>query len=227
LQRKGWYDAFLDPAIKARLFSEAVLNGGGTAIGVAQWSSNGQQSMVIPTMAITDETSYNAFLSQLDTMPRVYFGSTCVSCGMNVGINEIISNGFTTPVGVPNRMVIDLSGDGSNNSGGDPLIQRASAENYGIIINALAIEDPGLVAYFQNNVATMATAVNGGTKAGFVEFAASFVQFDEAAKTKLSREMPPPTQAPAGLPILGAAAAFGSIRKMRHLSSQLRVSVQA
>jgi hypothetical protein len=223
LQRNGWYNAFSDPVIKAKLFSPSVISAGGTAIGVAQWSSDGEQAMAIPTMAIVDDTSYNLFLNQLNVMPRLYMGATCVSCGMNVGINEILSNGFLTPAGVPNRMVIDLSGDGSNNDGGDPLTERAIAESNGIVINALAIEDPTLVSYFQNNVATMATAINGGTKAGFVELAASFAEFDKAALTKLSKEMDPPsTSAPAGLPILGAAAAFSSIRKMRHFSSQLQ-----
>jgi hypothetical protein len=225
LQRNGWFNAFSDPAIKAKLFSPAVLSAGGTAIGVAQWSSAGEQTMAIPTMAIFDDTSYANFLSQLNTMPRIYNGATCVSCGINVAINDIVNNGFTTPAGEPNRMVIDLSGDGFNNDGGDPLAEKAEAERLGIVINALAIEDSRLVPYFESNVATMATAINGGTKAGFVDLATSFVEFDKAALAKLAKEMAPPprsTSVPAGLPILGAGAAFGSIRKMRHLSSQLQ-----
>jgi hypothetical protein len=230
LQRDGWYNAFSDPAIKAKLFSPAVLSAGGTAIGVAQWSGSGEQTMAIPTMAIVDDSSYNSFLGQLNSMPRIYGGSTCVSCGINVAINDIVNNGFTTPAGEPNRMVIDLSGDGSNNSGGDPLIAKANAESLGIVINVLAIEDPNLVPYFQSNVATMATAINGGTKAGFVDLASSFAEFDKAALTKLAKEMAPPPRAnavPAGLPILGAGAALGSIRKLRRLSGQLQGRAQA
>lgn len=221
LQKNGWKMAFSDPGIKASLFKPEVISAGGSAIGVAQWSSFGEQTMAIPTMRIFDDASYNSFISQLDSMSRVYGGSTCVSCGMDVAINDILTNGFVTPAGVAGRLVVDLSGDGSNNDGPDPLGQKAIAESNGIIINALAIEDPFLVTYYQNNVATIATAINGGTPAGFVLFADNFANFQAAATTKLGKELND-TQVPAGLPIFGVATAFGSIRKMRQLSSRLQ-----
>lgn len=218
LQKSGWYNAFSSAPIKNSLLAPEVLGAGGTAVGVAQWSSFAQQQMVIPTMAISDEAAYNSFLSQLNSMPRLYAGNTCVSCGMDVGINDILTNAFVTPAGVPNRQIIDLSGDGANNSGPAPSGQRTRAEANGIVINALAIEDPALVPYFQTNVATIATAINGGTNPGFVEFAGGFANFEAAANRKLYKEL----QVPAGLPFFGVAAAFGSIRKLRQCSADLQ-----
>lgn len=225
LQKNGWKNAFSDPGIKASLFKPEVISAGGSAIGVAQWSSLGEQTMAIPTMRIFDDASYNSFISQLGSMTRIYGGSTCVSCGMDVAINDILTNGFVAPAGVAGRLVVDLSGDGANNDGPNPLGQKAIAEANGIIINGLAIESPSLVTYYQDNVATMATAINGGTPAGFVLFADSFTNFETAAINKLGREMnggPSSTAVPAGLPLFGVAAAFGSIRKMRQFSSRLQ-----
>ncbi len=101
-------------------------------------------------------------------------------------------NGF-----VGRRRVIDVSGDGRNNSGLVPRLIRDRLVPQGIVINALAIldGDAGLGLYFQNEVI-------GGT-ASFVVTAEGFEDFAEAMRRKLLHEIQAPI---AGSPATGEPA---------------------
>src|SRR5690606_36705991 len=81
------------------------------------------------------------------------------------------------------RRVIDISGDGINNSGRLATSARDDALREGVTINGLAIltEVGGLDAYFRQNVV--------GGEGAFVIAAESFEAFAQAILNKLIREI--------------------------------------
>ena len=83
------------------------------------------------------------------------------------------------------RKVIDVSGDGPDNSGGDLDGARNSALTSGITINGLSIEaeEAGLHAYYLDHVIIGADS--------FAEPAQGFEDFARAMKEKLLRELRP------------------------------------
>ena len=107
-----------------------------------------------------------------------------------------------SPFGAP-RQIIDVSGDGTNNSGRDVTLARDAAIERGVIINGLVIlsEIPlptnpmhthppgGLTAYYENNVI--------GGPGAFVLEAQNFESFGQMLIQKLIKEIaglprPPP-----------------------------------
>ncbi len=83
------------------------------------------------------------------------------------------------------RKVIDVSGDGQDNSGADLVAAREKARAAGITINGLSIasDDKGLEEYYRQNVIIGSDA--------FVEPARDFEDFARAIKEKLLRELTP------------------------------------
>src|SRR5258708_33150590 len=89
------------------------------------------------------------------------------------------------------RQVIDISGDGSNNSGRPVWLARDAAVEVGITINGLAIindrpnpfsrPEPKLDDYYKENVV-------GGSGA-FVVIAEDFASFSSAILSKLIKEI--------------------------------------
>ena len=230
LYRQGYVNAFNNATVRAKVAD--TFAGGGLAIAVGQWSSTAFSPVIdwrhitdLTTDGVNGCTSLNSFIAALSVMPRQASGYTCIDCGMATAISEINTNDFVTTR--TNGRVIDISTDGEGNTilGGDPddatpleaanasQAQRASAVASNIIINGLGV-GAGATGFLTANVVTPA---NGGTRAGFVETANNFAQFEAAITNKLIREVcpGPETSVPGPLPVLGAAAAFGFSRKLR------------
>ena len=108
-----------------------------------------------------------------------------------------------SPFGAP-RQIIDVSGDGTNNSGRDVTLARDAAIERGVIINGLVIlsEIPlptnpmhthppgGLTAYYENNVI--------GGPGAFVLEAQNFESFGQLLIQKLIKEIAALSPAPPG-----------------------------
>ena len=176
----------------------------------------------LTTDGVNGGTSLNTFLTALNGMGRQGSSTTCVDCGMAAAITEINTNDYFTTRA--NGRVIDISTDGvgnttAGNCGGVVACaqtQRGLAEASNIIINGLGV-GASASTFLTNNVVT---PLNGATKAGFVQTASDFDQFETAITNKLIREVGPPgpgpgDSVPGPLPILGAGAAFGFSRKLR------------
>lgn len=88
--------------------------------------------------------------------------------------------------------MIDVSGDGQNNTGIGPSTTRDATVAKGIVINGLPIGGSSLESYYQNNVQ--------GGKGSFTLLANSFSDFDSAVQTKLFREISTGTGGPAEVP---------------------------
>jgi Protein of unknown function (DUF1194) len=176
LQMEGLTAAFRNPVIL-----DAIRRGplGAIAVTLIEWSSVDQQHQSIAWTMISDEESMALFADQLAITPRfIPGGSTSVSDALNYCSRIFAKSGFTSE-----RRVIDVSGDGSNNSGIPPDSVRDRLVEAGIVINGLAIlnDEPNLKDYY-------AASVIGGPGA-FVLVADSYETFSNAILSKLIQEI--------------------------------------
>jgi hypothetical protein len=144
-----------------------------------QWSGASEQSQIVGWRVIRDKASALAFADELAAAERlVASGSTSISGAIDMSRRLLRTSGFAA-----GRRVIDVSGDGYNNSGRLPIYARDEAVAEGIVINGLAIlkNEPQLEGYYERNVM-------GGSGA-FVVIAEDFGDFAQAILGKLVREV--------------------------------------
>lgn len=176
LQMDGLAAAFRNPAIL-----DAIRGGqhGAIAVTLVEWSSVNQQHETVSWTAISDEESMLTFAEQIQGAPRfIPGGSTSVSDALRYSGTMFGRSGF-----VSDRRIIDVSGDGANNSGAAPEPIRDGLVAAGVTINGLAIlnDEPNLKEYY-------AASVVGGAGA-FVHVAASYQNFSDAILSKLIQEI--------------------------------------
>jgi hypothetical protein len=175
LQRRGIANAFRDPEV-----IEAIRGGApnGIAVSVIQWSGRRQHLAVVDWTEVTDGASAQALAATIEATGRVLIGETAIADALQFAIDQLAYGPFNGA-----RRIIDISGDGPTNAGGDPDPRRDAAVHAGITINGLAIlnESPTLDLYYAEHVI-------GGTDA-FVVTAADFRDFARAIRLKLLREI--------------------------------------
>jgi hypothetical protein len=196
LQREGYAAAITDPRVFKAISSGAY---GRIAVTFVEWSGIGAQKVVIDWTAIGDGEAARRFGDQLVEAPRSFADRTSISGGIDFSVSLLERAPFQA-----SRRTIDVSGDGTNNSGRDVINARDEAVAKGITINGLVIlsdrpmswnpdhTNPpgGLEAYFRNNVI--------GGPGAFVIVAEDFNSFGQAIVKKLIAEI-------AELPAVGAA----------------------
>lgn len=196
LQREGYAAAISDKRVL-----EAITSGRHRRIAVCfiEWSGVNSQQVVIDWTIISDENSARRFGDQLLELRRSFAERTSISGAIDFSVRQIEGAPFSA-----GRRTIDISGDGTNNSGRDVASARDYAVAKGITINALAIlsERPltwnpehtnppgGLVSYFRNNVI--------GGPGAFVISAENFESFGQAIVKKLIAEI---AEAPSDEPV--------------------------
>ena len=193
LQRRGYVEALTHPDVV-----KAVRGGpfGRIAVTYMEWAGEHHQRIVVAWRLIEDGGSAADFAVELQAQPQHAERWTSISAAIDLSSDLFECNGFE---GL--RRVIDVSGDGYNNSGRPVGAARDEAVARGITINGLPILNgrpgpggwPGatdLDAYYEANVI-------GGAGA-FIVPAADFDAFATAIRTKLVREI-------ADLPGAGAA----------------------
>ena len=187
LQRDGYIAAISNPRVL-----EAIRSGpqGRIAICFVEWSGIGAQKVVIDWMLIDGEKAAQDFASQLEEAPRSFADRTSISGGIDFAMAQLEHAPFQAA-----RHTIDVSGDGTNNSGRDVTAARDDALAQGVTLNGLVIlsDQPlswnadhtnppgGLEAYYRNNVV-------GGPNA-FVMVAQNFNTFGQAILNKLIAEV--------------------------------------
>jgi len=198
LQREGAAAAITHPEVV-----RAITSGPNRRIAVCflEWATAGQQNVVIDWTVIDDVEAARSFGDKLVELPRSFAGSTSISHAIDFSVIQLERSPFKAE-----RRVIDISGDGNNNSGRSVTDARDDALAKGITINALVILTPiaesfrpehtnppgGLEKYFQDNVI-------GGFGA-FTVVAENHEAFGRALTKKLIAEI-------AGLPQPQLAAA--------------------
>ena len=187
LQREGYAAALSNPRV-----IETIQSGRNGRIGVifVEWSGVGNQKVVIDWTMIGDAEAAKGFGDRLLEAPRSFADCTSISGGIEFAMAQL----GLAPYGAPRR-TIDVSGDGTNNSGRDVTTLRDEAVSKGIIINGLPTlsENPmswnpdhtnppgGLESYYRNNVI--------GGPGAFVMVAKNFNTFGEAIINKMIAEV--------------------------------------
>ena len=187
LQRKGYAAALTDPRVLAAIHGRA-----GAAIGVSfiEWSGDEDQQVVADWTEIRDEEDAGSMAAAILAAPRSFMGRTSISAAIDFAMAH-----FTKSKWQASRRIIDVSGDGTNNSGRAVTEARDQATSRGVTINGLAIindkpnlgysahtQPPGgLPLYYRQNVI-------GGTNA-FLLVVQDFNSFADAMAQKLAKEI--------------------------------------
>jgi hypothetical protein len=208
LQKQGYVQAFQNAGIQSAIASGAL---GQIAVTYIEWSSAGQQSIEVGWTLINSAASANAFASAINSSTRNFSGSTGVASALTFGAGQF-ANSFTST-----RQVIDISGDGADNEGGNTLAARNAALASGVdTINGIVIlGEGGLQTFYQNNVV-------GGTN-GFLEVADNFVDFSAAIDRKLIREIRDPgaVPEPSTYGLIGAVVLLGAVAYRRRKAAKV------
>lgn len=187
LQRDGYANAIADPRVIRLMQAGAYRR---IAINFIEWADVGAASMMVPWTSIGSPEQAIAFAESLRNAPRYFRGRTSISTGIDYAVATLAS----APYG-SERRVIDISGDGTHNSGRDLAMARNEAVAKGITINGIAILSAvplafnpahthppgGLLKYFEDNVI-------GGAGA-FALAADGFQDFGQAINQKLVKEI--------------------------------------
>ena len=131
LQREGYARAFRSAEVK-RAIAEGQL--GRIAVTIFDWAAYGDQRISIPWTLLDTPASIDAFANQIDAIPIRRASRTSISGAIDFGVAQLQGNRFK---GV--RVVMDISGDGPNNSGRSVTEARDEALAKGITINGLPI----------------------------------------------------------------------------------------
>jgi len=147
LQKQGYAAAFRNPRVLA-----AIRAGDQQAIAVSmvQWTGPELHVVVLPWMLVKDERSAAAVAAAISAAPRQLFGGgTSLSGAIDYGVLMLTASPYRGT-----HRVIDISGDGSNNSGRPAEEARDEAVKQGVRINGLPIltREPDLDQYYRQSV---------------------------------------------------------------------------
>ncbi len=183
LQREGYRTAVSDPRVV-----EAIRGGmmGGIAIAYVEWAGIEYQRTVIPWTRIAGQADAEAWAATLAQAPRSSLSWTSISGGIDHARRVLQECPFEAT-----RRVIDVSGDGVNNSGPPAEMARDRAVAEGLTINGLPILNDRptfgrpppvpLDQYFRESVI--------GGDGAFLIVAEDFESFGNAVRRKLIREI--------------------------------------
>jgi len=187
LQREGAAAAISHPDVV-----RAITSGTHRRIAVCfiEWAAAGMQNVVVDWTVIASAADARGFGDKLVEAPRSFMGSTSISDAIDFSVRQLERAPFSS-----DRHVIDISGDGNNNSGRLVTNARDDALAKNITINALVILTPlnesfrpehtnppgGLEKYFQDNVI--------GGYGAFTIVAESHEAFGRSLTKKLIREI--------------------------------------
>jgi hypothetical protein len=187
LQREGYAAALVDPRVVRAMTAGP---NGRIALCFIEWAGDGDQKIVVDWLPVGNMEEAQALAARIRDAPRAFMGRTSISAAIDFSMALLARSPFQAP-----RRVIDVSGDGTNNSGRDVGSARDAAIAQGVTINGLVIlsEVPlptnpmhthppgGLTAYYENNVI--------GGPGAFVVEAQSFEAFGQLLISKLIKEI--------------------------------------
>src|SRR5689334_1993428 len=187
LQRQGYAAALSNPRV-----IEAIKSGpnGKIAICFVEWSGATSQKLVIDWTVISDLASARKIGDQMLELPRSFADRTSISAGLEFSFAQLERSPYKAA-----RRTIDVSGDGTNNSGRDIASVRDEVTAKGVTVNGLVIlsDSPlpwnpehtnppgGLGEYYRRNVI--------GGPGAFVMVAENHDSFGQAIVKKMIAEI--------------------------------------
>lgn len=176
LQADGLAAALTDPEV-----AEALVKGQ-VALAAVQWSGVEEQALVLAWQRMLAPEDVTRFATRTAAVPRAFQGS-------DTAVGQAIRFATDQFAAVPDcgRRVVDISGDGQENAGFTDAAARREALASGVIINAIAIEEPGpaipITTYYRNWIIS---------PDGFVLTARGLGDYAETLRLKLLRELTKP-----------------------------------
>jgi hypothetical protein len=184
LMMNGFADAFRSSSVQNAVFSGTT---GGIAASLVFWSGNNQQAIGVGWTHLNSSLSMNAFADTLASLSRPFAGSTALGDAIDYGFPLFghetggVDNGFHSF-----SQIIDVAGDGENNSGVEPAFTRDAAFEAGVdMINGLPVGPETLATYYSNNV----IGGSSGSVSAFVQPASTYSDFQNAMQMKLTQEI--------------------------------------
>lgn len=182
LQREGYVEAF-----RSEVVHNAIRNGmvGRIAVTYMEWSGPGQQTVVMPWTLIEDGQGSRAFADRLGRAPIGRIFSTSISGAIDFGVALFRQSNVTAL-----RRVIDVSGDGPNNTGRIVTLARDEAIAQGIVINGLPfmVKQPTGFGDIENLDHYYEDCVIGGPGSFSIPIRDK-TQISEATRNKIVREI--------------------------------------
>jgi hypothetical protein len=187
LQRKGYAAAITDPRVL-----RAISGGRNHAIAITfiEWSGAADQNVIVDWTVVRDEEAAGGIAATMLAAPRSFLGRTSISAAIDYALER-----FAAAPAQADKRIIDVSGDGTNNSGRPVTEARDQAIASGVTVNGLAIintqanpgyafhtQPPGgLPKYYEENVI--------GGPGAFLLQVENFDTFAEAMTRKLVTEI--------------------------------------
>lgn len=187
LQREGYAKAITDSRVLGLIKAGPH---GRIGIMLVEWSGAGAAAVMIEWTLIDDAASARTFADKILAAPRLFMDRTSISTAIDFSRGQFERAPFTSE-----RRVIDISGDGTHNSGRNLADARNEALGAGIVINGLAILSAvplafnpahthppgGLLHYYEENVI--------GGPGSFALAADGFEDFGQLMVQKLIKEI--------------------------------------
>ncbi len=187
LEKEGYAAALDDPRVIAAIKGGPI---GAIAVAYVEFAGSYEVRTVLDWQVIRGEAEAREFARALVAAQRSYWGRTSISAGIDRAMQMLAEAGFEAQ-----RRVIDVAGDGTNNSGRDVSVARDDALKAGVTINGLAIINENPVSYTFAHVQPPGGLPNWygenvtGGPGSFVVEVRSFQQFGEAMTRKLLNEV--------------------------------------
>lgn len=131
LQREGYVSAFRDPVVWNAIRSGLL---GRIAVSYVEWAGGEIQRTVVPWTLIDSPQAAQAFSEALAAQPISRHRRTSISGALAYGAKALDAAPYRAA-----RRVIDVSGDGPNNSGRPVQEARDLVLGQGIVINGLPL----------------------------------------------------------------------------------------
>ncbi len=175
LQTRGTADALLDERVKAALLS----SGTGVSIAFVQWSGRHDQVASTSWTHVTTASELEQLSATIRGTARQFQSRTAPGSAIEFASVLHQSNPLTC-----DRKVIDVSGDGVENTGLRTRDARVQAVARDITINGLVVSgaDDDVEGFYRHNVI--------GGPGAFLETANGYEDYPRAIRDKLLKELP-------------------------------------
>ncbi len=184
LQRRGYARAFTHPTVIRAIQANPLRK---IAVAFVEWSGAEFQKTVVPWTEIADAESGALFADRVLEAPRSFWGWTSISGAIDHSV------GMFGQAYRGRRKVIDVSGDGINNSGRPAYAARDDAVARGVAINGLVImndnPNPGPRGFAQPPLDEFYREQVIGGPGAFVIAIDEFESFAYAIVNKLIKEI--------------------------------------